>query len=203
MTKVNYLKFMENAKKVAKTVKGRPILKGVEHREDGTLTVTDSHRLYRAYNVNAPKNTIIHAETGEVLDLGNYPNTDNLITSDEPIATIDFSDLKAIIKKLKAIQSVGVANGLKKDSTIVTIENGVISLDTENPDDIQASISYTSTNEMKIYLSLQYFIEIFEFFESMNCDQLTLQYYSPYKPLKFISKHNDNLVAILLGVRKA
>src|SRR5690625_353191 len=114
--KINYKQFTKHAEKVAKAVsEQRPILKGIHHDDKGTITVTDSHRLYQAKNVNAPKNAVLCAISGDELD-GTYPNTDRLIPNiDDADSVLVIDDVKQTLAVLKAMLAAGRAGGGKKD----------------------------------------------------------------------------------------
>src|SRR5690625_5012844 len=124
--KVNYKKFSKHAEKMIKAakLKSRPVLNGINHDKDGNLTVTDSHRLYHATNVNAPKDVILHAITGEEIDAGTYPDTERLIPlKDDASHVITFNDIKTFIKLMKSMQQAGMIDGAKKNEVHSSLIN--------------------------------------------------------------------------------
>lgn len=203
--KLNYLKFMENAKKMVKNVTTRPVLKGVHHDNDGNLTVTDSHRLYHVKNMNAPKDVVIHAETGDDItgEHGAYPNVNNLVKMhehDEPLAQIMLNELRDVARKLKAMQQLAVAEGLKKDDVRVTINH--TSLDLDNVETVSASLKLTSVGESeKVTFKLQYIIELVEFFDDMKMNDLVINIFDTHKPIRVTSSTSENILAIVMPIR--
>src|SRR5690625_4135626 len=78
MTK-EYKTFMRHAKRVTNSnaAESRQVLKGVKHFEDGSLAVTDSHRLYLIKDIHDKGDTIITPD-GKKIE-GNYPEIQRLI----------------------------------------------------------------------------------------------------------------------------
>ena len=213
-TKVNYRKFTKHAEKVAKGkhLSARPILQGIHHDEDGNLAVTDSHRLYYAKNVNAPRNVILHAVTGEEIDLGNYPDVSRIIPDIESaIDVLTITDAKQAVAVLKAMQAAGVATGTKKDEVRLDISTG--------EGDGTASLSLCSdavTFDYEVInagtpscasprLSVAYMLEAIDMMSDMGAKSLDVRLYGTNRPI-LITESGDmdaTLSAVILPLRRS
>lgn len=70
---------MKHAKKFVSTLASRPILQGVFHAPDGSLAMTDSHRLLRVENAHDRAEPIVlNAKTNAPID-GVYPDISRVI----------------------------------------------------------------------------------------------------------------------------
>lgn len=210
--RVNYKNFMKHAEKVTKGVgASRPILEGVEHKDDGTLTVTDSHRLYRAYNVNAPSNAVINPTTGEEIDAGTYPDTDRIIPDfNNAGRTYGVRDHKTVIATLKAMKQVAVAEGIKYENARIKIRNGHMEL-AMDASKLNIEVSYpllpfNGTEEIEVLVSLKYMLETFEMFQDIATKQFTGYTYidltHKHKPIGLRLEGCEDLTAIILPCRE-
>lgn len=203
--KVNYKVFMKHAEKVAKGVsEARPILRGVEHRDDGTLTITDSYRLYRAYNVNAPRGVVIDAITGEEID-GNYPQTDRLIPSaDDAAARLAASDIKALIGVLKAAENAARAVGINKKNVHLELRENRLHLADVEEFGLSFEFSLEGDNErLQPIFRLSFLVEAAEMFADMGAKRIALHLYDTNRPILLTSDDQPNVVALILPVRRA
>src|SRR5699024_3727547 len=124
---INYKKFMKHAEILVKGTKhlgSRPILEGVWHSEKGDkLAVTDSHYGYFAKNANAPKDTVIHAVTGEKIE-GKYPDFERLLRSvHDSEQTLVIESVTRLIEVIQAMQ-YSVSKGVRRRETQLKLENG-------------------------------------------------------------------------------
>lgn len=209
--KVNYRKFTKHAEKVAKGkhLTSRPILQGIHHDEDGNLTVTDSHRLYYAKNVNAPRNVTLHAVTGEELDLGTYPDATRIIPDISSARdTLTIPDAKQAVAVLKAMQAAGVASGIKKDEVRLDITPGEhassLSLCSEAVTFEYEVTSATRSAEARPCLSVAYMLEAIDMMADLGATSLDVHLYSSERPI-FITVTGDkdaSLSAVILPIRR-
>lgn len=218
MLKINYKKFMKHAEKVAKAkhLTARPVLQGIHHDDKGTLTVTDSHRLLQVRNVNAPKNAVLHAVTGEPID-GNYPNVSRLIPNlgDEK-AAMELSGLKALIKLFKAYQTAATYSGAKKDDVGIRAKDSQLKMDIlrQGSSDYQlggAAMTYQADSisvegEIQASFNAGYFIEALEFMEDLGADSVEIHFHGNNRPFivypKIGGKLEEDALALILPVRE-
>lgn len=209
MTKLNYKKFSKHAEilvKESKHLGSRAILQGIHHNDIGTLTVTNSHYMYQARGINAPINTVTHAITGEVIDEGEYPNTDRLIpdlNNAEKITTLNLSELVHATKAMQYGHSLSVT----RREALFNIKNNKMKLVT-NVEDTQVDFSYDlQTNdfeEVEMRFNSQYLLNSLEMIADMLPHETVVKvyYYGKMRPFIITPDSTDDLQALILPVRE-
>ena len=208
MTKLTYLNFMKHAGKITKQkrLESRPALKNVNHK-DGNVVVTDSHRLYVAYDVYTGENTLINPNTGERSVEFNYPETSRLIPlEDDAEHIIKIPDADLLFKALKALDAADKANECGKVGICkVRIANGEATLMT---DDISKSnvkfestfdVENNSTNECELYFDIKYLLEASQMFKDDKVGSLEVRTYGRNRPITISC---ENGLALLLPIRR-
>lgn len=201
MLKVNYKVFSKHAEKVAKGVSGaRPVLKGINHDEHGTLTVTDSHRLYRAYNVNAPKNVILDAVTGEEMDnVGTYPDVDRLIPDAmDAVATFKAHDVSELLKTLKAMQAAGMVDGTKRKDVMAAIIGDKLTLESEIIAMTYQLKSDDNVNGIDALINTTFLIDAIDMLNDMKAQGVRVHYYGDVKPVLITPDNDDKTIDIIV-----
>ena len=210
---INYKIFLKHAEKVAKTAhESRPILKGIHHDDKGTVTVTDSHRLYQAYNLNAPKSAVLHAITGEdITENGAYPNVSRLVpeTDLEEGIRLTITDMKKFISLLKAMQTVAQAEGYKKDEALIKLTKNGITLYFQEDDKKErytfvckpdfTRILSEMDEEVETVIKTQMMIELAEFFKDIKVKEMNIFVKLHHQTL-YIRPENDEVKAIIAPV---
>src|SRR5690625_232569 len=101
MMNKEYKTFMTHAKRItrnsAKLYSDREVLQGVFHRENGSLVVTDSHRLYLIKDVYEGEEKLINPNNNMKIN-GNYPEINRLLPQNNP----EFSCTLNVDEYLKA-----------------------------------------------------------------------------------------------------
>lgn len=195
--KINYTTFLKHAHKVTKTApNSRPILQGVHHTEN-EIMATDAHRLYYAANVNAPKNTTLDKKGNELE--GTYPNVKNLLPQSSPEKTFMINDLDAFTQLLKAFQFASKLDEQKHACLI--LKNNHIQLDS-NSLVMEYPIAAHSTLAEPIYLQIDYVLEAAEFIKDMGAQSITFNLWSAARPITITTPSTDDLLALILPVRK-
>lgn len=198
---VNYKKFIKHAEKVAKTVpKSRPILKGVEHREDGTLTVTDSYRLYRAYNVNAPRNVVLDAVSGEELNGGSYPEVDRVIPDINSSRAVLKGNTPQILGIIKAMIQAGraEAEGKKKEDILAIVGDKKLSLMSEAGTTFSYPLEGGGGNGPEVCVRLVYLLEAIEMLHDMKFPYLSVHLYDKNQPIIVKPDRTSDIIALIL-----
>lgn len=201
--KINYKVFSKHAEKVAKGVgESRPILKGIHHDDKGTLTVTDSFRLYQAYNVNAPRDVVLDAVTGEEIDAGNYPEVGKLIpeptNATAQLSAENASELRGV---LKAMVQTAKALGYKGDGMHAIIEGDALKLCNENGVTFEYKFDGELIEDMRIKFRLQYFLDAIEMLDDMKAQGITIRFYGNQRPFTIMPKESSDVVALILPIR--
>lgn len=204
---IPYVTFLKHAQKVTKTASAsRPILKGVYHAPDGSLAVTDSHRLYFAKNAhsNAEPQTI-DPKTGAVID-GNYPEVSRLIPESSSAKYTVRLDVKQAIDAFKALLAVNKLDtdamypmttvGITDDGTVAFVaENHVLSARYE-----PAAAADGEGEEMTF--NTRYFADALALFKDVGATEVTMRYYGSLRPFTLTAGEDDELLALLLPIRK-
>lgn len=199
---VPYVKFMKHAAKVTKGVPAsRPILKGVLHDTDGSLIVTDSHRLYRTNNAYSTSEKIVQdAKTGEPIE-GNYPETKRLIPEDDGQFTVKVN-VKRSLDVLKAVKLLLKANDGDKFNTVRLVNEDDRLCILLGGDYDPAFMTYElgtidigKVEPIKMAVDGQYLLEAFDFYNDIDSQEITFSYYGDLRPFTLID--GDTTVLIL------
>lgn len=196
---------MKHANKITKTVSdARPVLKGVFHDSDGSMTVTNSYYLWRVENAHAyPKPIIIDPVTMAQID-GNYPETKRLIPS--------FSDAEAvgeigldkrtrdIIKALREAGRFEVDGVRKKESVNLKIHDGVITTMPNALIQAKTELMKFDKPDVKLYLNATYLLNTLEWLADELGESGTVPfcYYGETRPVLI---GLERAKAIILPVR--
>ena len=202
----SYTTFIKHAEKVTKSASsGRPILKGVCHNVEGSVVVTDSHRLYILENgFKTDVQTVIDPKTGATID-GNYPDTRRLLPyEDDAIVTLEI-DVASALAAVKAMFAGHKA--LNEHSRHITIEFAkgfdarpylrVGDVDSEFNANYRLSTEETLELE-KTSVQPQYLIDALSLFKDSGEATATLRLYGPARP---ITIKNHDVTALMLPVR--
>lgn len=208
--KINYKKFTKHAEKVAKAASSiRPILKGIHHDAEGNLSVTDSYRLYHAKNVNAPKDAVLCATSGEELE-GKYPDITRIIPKESDARhDIRIGDVKPFIKMIKAMQQAGMMSGDKKAEVLFEIVGDKFALYMDEACgvtfewELRGMIAeHSSGDDLGIRFSAQYFIEAIEMMDDMGANSVVMRMYGNTQPFTIVPETSDDVLALIMPVRK-
>lgn len=203
---IPYVKFMKHAEKVTKAASAsRPVLKGVHHAEDGSLAVTDSHRLYVAKNAHTnTAGDIIDPKTGGTIE-GNYPDVSRLLPyiSDAKytvkLSVKETSDAFAALLKINQIhdrKNLYVEAEVTDEASVLFSANNPIAQAHYKP------ISTVEGEGEPIVFNTQYFIDAISLFKDAGAEEVTFRYYGAFRPFTLTAGPNDELLALLLPIRK-
>jgi hypothetical protein len=197
--KVPYVSFMKHAQKITKNVdKSRPVLHGVNHKE-GTIIVTDSHRLYMATDAYEGATKLINPTTGAEID-GNYPDTSRLVPQPYDAKV---SALLHAVDPLKVIKLIETAGKIGKASDLIVFDltDGVLSLQTD--DKTHVDVKFTMGTDIKgdnfkMTANVKYVAEAFTFLKEAGLNEVQFNFYSNTRPFTFTA---GNLTVLILPVR--
>lgn len=210
---VSYNKFMKHAENVTKAAsETRPILKGVLHHQDGSLFVTDSHRLYKAQNVHSfIDERVINPSTGEQVE-GAYPNIFRLLPELPAPNVLHIEDLKYTIDGVKALQAAGlitIAGEKKTPKNRINIKlqangDGKLTLVMGNP--VISSVFFLGFSndfqgDFEMTFSSGYFLEALTLFKDTGYEQLEMHVFGKNRPFVITGMHDKDLVTLILPVR--
>ncbi|MGG3987442.1 hypothetical protein [Bacillus smithii] len=201
---LSYITFMKHAQKVTKTASsGRPILKGVYHAKDGSLIVTDSHRLYLAKNAHADASeSIIDPKTGEKID-GTYPDCSRLLpdkSNAEFIVSLPTKKtLDAFTTLLKANQVVGKGD---ERVSICERDNNRVVFTAKN---LVMEASYdagVATGKVgKLTFNTIFMADALKLFKDVGATDVEMRYYGELRPFTLSVGKNDELLVLIAPIR--
>lgn len=207
MKTVNYLTFMKHAKKVAKKAsKFRTALQHISHEEDGSVVVTDSHRLYRINNGHNEEKSFV--TTADGIRVSNpdfdYPQTDRLIQRFEDASHVFTVSTKEFFNTVKAIELANkVSEKTRNNELKMTVYKQGISLETDNKNfcvRYENGSTHEGDKEFDMYLSTQYMKEALHVIDDSKVDTLQVAIYNSH--MRPIQLFTENFTAIILPIKK-
>lgn len=203
---IPYVTFLKHAQKVAKTAPAsRAILKGVYHAPDGSIAVTDSHRLYFAKNahINAEPQTI-EPKTGAVID-GKYPDVSRLIPDPRDAKYSVRLDVKQSVDAFKALLATNkLGEDAKHPQTGVELsDDRAVTFIAENNVIKTEYVLPTRADRYgdKMTFNTQYFADALALFKDVGATEITMRYYGSMRPFTLTAGEDDELLALILPIR--
>lgn len=195
---VSYVKFLKHATKMTKAVsEARPILKGVCHYEDGSLAVTDSHRMYFAKNAHeSTKQDVKCPVTGNRIE-GNYPDVRKLLPSNEQFTVVlNVTETLTAIKAMLLSNKKALIKLSVRDHDLI-MEMSAWSLQvTYNSGGLNSKQNHS---ESKATLNGKYLLELFDFLKDLDLTSVELKYHGLNRP---ITIGTDDIIAVVLPIRE-
>lgn len=197
-----YKRFMRHAKnltdsEVAKA-STKQIIRGVKHYEDGSLAVTDSHRLYFVKDMHDKGDCVI-TPSGQKLE-GNYPEikrlfpeswTDSLVLDTRK--WLQAVELKVTAAKLAMKDNKEEVN---KNFPVIWEEDMLSYLDLN----IKAKTQIEDVAPGKIALNVFYLHHALQLFDIFKYGEFEVRYNGSYFPLVLLSR-DEKVQVVLLPIR--
>ncbi|MDT2864660.1 DNA polymerase III subunit beta [Vagococcus carniphilus] len=191
-------------KRAASNFESRPILKCVHYDEDGSIAVTDSHRLLVVKDFHNHEKEFNQDLTTMKLNDGVYPDVHRLIPEEfKTEITISLTVLIRIMKALGTNKEEFVTWKLSDEQ--ITFSNQSDAQMYGGPVQISANASVTG-EKFDISFSAKYVKECCEFFmdakERYAVDNVTIKMVSPLRPVVFSideSKHVYLVTPVRMG----
>lgn len=203
---IPYVTFLKHAQKVIKTAPAsHAILKGVYHAPDGSLAVTDSHRLYFAKKAHSnAKPLTIEPKTGAVID-GNYPDISRLLPDPRDAkytARLNVAEAVGAFKALLAANKLdktakypttiarifgGAEVEFYAKNAVVTCQYWVPAFEGEQDDDMT--------------FNTQYFADALAMFKDVGIPEITMRCYGAMRPFTLTAGRDEELLALILPIK--
>ena len=181
----------------------REAIQGVLHKEDGTLAVTDAHRLYVAYNTPGVRENAVKSVSGKVLDVV-FPEVSRLIP-DLDSAT---KTAQIIVKEFHhAVDHIYSVAKLVSNPPILGISLNKVSYTGSNTKDLMdtsLTAQYSVQLEIgdnELHVNAKYMLDALKMFKSEKEDEVTLYFFGKVRPFVLVNRSRD-LLALILPVRK-
>ncbi len=195
----DYKIFMRHAKKLTNSdaAKTRLVLKGVKHFVDGSLAVTDSHRLYLVEDIHDKGETLLTPD-GKKID-ERYPNIHRLIP-DRGVGNVTMTiNVNEMLKGTEIILTANTAAGV--DSPMYQEKN---ELRMDIPETIVAKYKlpedYALTEGFEIASNAKYWVDGLKLFKAFKYEEIKLEFHGRMRPFTMYSP-DDKLMVLILPVR--
>jgi len=200
---------MKHAVKFAGKSEARPILKGAYHSPDGSLIVTDSHRLVVIEEGHsAPEPVVLDVKTKAPIH-GNYPDTSRVIPV-EWRTTVTVCSSAAMLKEVigEWIQANKVAE-LMKDKhgpiAYMAIRSDRFLMGAKNDrseyqHELPAVIDQDSLGDTPVYYNASYMIDALNLIKDFKPNHVQIVFNNPLSP--FALKTDNGVTALLLPVKR-
>ncbi|NYV67602.1 hypothetical protein HYI36_20190 [Bacillus sp. Gen3] len=201
---IPYVTFMKHAEKVTKTASAsRPILKGVFHSDDGSLIVTDSHRIYFAKNAHTNgAESVIDPKTGANID-GNYPDCSRLIPDKSNVKYSVKVPVKESLDAFTALLKASQING--KGSELVFTEEaeyGTMKFSVDNsPMEASYNAGRVNGSFEKVTFNLTFIVDALKLLKDVGAIDTEIRFYGAFRPFTLTTGSDDEILALLLPIR--
>lgn len=198
-----YKKFMQHAKKVTNTgtTDARPILKGVKHFEDGSLAVTDSHRLYIAKDMHCKDDSVLSPD-GKQID-GDYPEISRLIPTEfKQSLTIGVDEMLRGVDIIYTANKVCNSDRHNMENAFMRWKDNQLSMDEQ---EILSTVyelpkAYQLTEVEALYSNSRYWVDALKLFKAFKYKEVALNITNAMRPFT-ITSQDDKLTALLMPIR--
>ncbi len=190
---------MRHAKKITSSaaIKDREVLKGVKHFEDGSLAVTDSHRLYLMQDVHDLGKSFHTAPAGKKIE-GTYPNVERLFPSNpDSSITVDINEL------FKGIDIIHVGAKIVNDDCCMNWNGNELSYYPLDGSLISATyeLPFEIPTEYTLSSNVKYWFEALQMFRSFRYPEVEINFHGKLRPFT-VSSLDGKLTALLLPIRR-
>src|SRR5699024_11033074 len=177
----------------SKAVKEREVLRGVLHHEDGSLIVTDSHRLYILRDAYEGKTININPNSNKELKVsGSYPDVSRLLPNYVPNFECEFN----VDEYFKAVDLITVAGKVHKEDPVMKYDGNKLTCRTGIPNIkhslVEASIEVSEAipDECTFVSNADYWIDALRVFKIFKYNKIKFEFYGAMNP--FLLKSLDD-----------
>lgn len=193
-----YKAFMTHAKKLTrKAPKDRTILKDVHHKEDGSLAVTDTHRLYVMKNGHEKKEEVIIDPIKNSEVEGNYPDIEKFF----PLTTTILNEKIDVEEWIKITELFKLTKRLRgnEDSIMILTENKLKDKSV-NPEEV-VNLIYDLEGtlpevDFRLASNAEYWNDALRMFKASRIQEVVLKIYDPKIP--FVLESEDGKIKALI-----
>lgn len=193
---ITYEIFMRHAEKVTKNAgtvnPTKPMLQGVFHHPDGSLLVTDSHRLYKADHLHDRTDEALLSPKGKTLN-GTFPEVNRLIPTNDPSWSLEI-DVREFLEATDILHHTGQT--VEKEVVIDFKENKLSFTSIE----VKASYSLSISFQERMSFRALYWLEAMKLFKAAKDERVRLNYYGRMRPITLVSE--GGLTVLILPVRR-
>jgi DNA polymerase III sliding clamp (beta) subunit (PCNA family) len=199
-----YADAIQVAKKFVSKSEIRPILTFVQHKDNGDICATDSHRMIIIKEVHGFKEEIMINPTTFEAAKGGYPDCAKVVPEDKNIKArilLDQQDLAKWLQMHRSMNQMNKVIGNSKSIISMNITGNV--LDFSILDDIKFQLKATEIEVKeahKIAYCCEYMRDALEAHVKMKSKQVEIKLFGSMSPFKI---EEDKVTAMVLPIRTA
>ncbi|RDW17027.1 hypothetical protein CWR48_15610 [Oceanobacillus arenosus] len=162
-------------------------LEGIHYHENGSIYVTDAHKLLVFHDAHQEEAHTVHYKTGKQMDI-KYPEVARLLDSDyQDSLTIQMKDINSYIDLIKVATNIDLVGDL-------ILKDGQFKLEIKYTNESFNLLIGETKSEFKVCLNILYFYHMLHFFKDAKVDEIIFSWSHPMRPLSFRSGNYEILV---------
>lgn len=195
MTSKDYKTFIRHASKVTKSpaIGERIVLTGVKHYENGSMAVTDSHRLYLANEMHNKGEALLSTTGKEMKD--QFPDVSRLIP-DQSEETIKLD----VDEMFKGVDIIMTGANAVNEEPVMSWKGDLLSFDSELLK-AKYELSFSLPVEDALHSNAKYWLEALQMFRAFRYKEVEFSFHGRFRPFTLTSL-DGKLMALLLPIRR-
>lgn len=193
---ITYEIFMRHAEKITKnaeTVKPtKTMLQGVFHHPDGSLLVTDLHRLYKADRLHNRMDGALLSAKGKTVN-GTFPEVNRLIPTNDPHWSMEIN----VGEFLEATDLLHHTGQTVEKNVVIDFKENKLSFTSI---EVKASYSLSVSFQEPMSFKALYWLEAMKLFKAAKEERVKLNCYGRMRPITIVGE--GGLTALILPVRR-
>lgn len=167
-------------------------IEGIHYHENGSIYVTDSHKVLAIHNAHQEESHTVHFKTGKQLDV-KYPDVVRLLDMDyRESVVIRMKDVKNYLALIKVASNIDEVGDL-------ILKDGFLKFEVRYFNESFKLLIGETDKEFNVTLNCLYFYYMLNFFKDAKVDEIVFSWNSRVRPLSFRSGDYE---IIILPVRR-
>lgn len=193
---VNYKRFITHAKRVTRSEHiSRPVLKGVNHFEDGSAVVTDAHRLYLVKDIHEKGPGVLDPYTNKKIEKS-YPDVFRLLPDN-----FSYNDVFNVDEFLLAADIIALMGRLENsDPTMRFEKNNLTYRGYSREVEATYELSKELPDEYTFHSNAQYWVDALKMFKAFGYTEVTFNFVSAVRPFTLVSP-DEKITVLMLPMR--
>jgi len=182
------------------------VLRGVKYEADGSVVVTDRHRLLRIADAHSfAEPFVADAKTGALIE-GTYPDTSRIIPSEAGTTDIMIigTDIKALLQGVKLAVGAAKLAGVPTKLITLQIVGGTYEIKAQyNDNSVDLRLrgeGVAAGEDLTVSCNAEYLLDAINVFVDAGTSKLTIDFYGKTHPIILRDKQNG-IEAVVLPYR--
>lgn len=190
---LTYETFMKHANKVIKTAsESKPELHGVYHHKDGSLVVTDAHRLYKVFGIEHDKEPgTIYTPKGKKINKP-YPDTNRLVQIPENSESFTFETKEM----LQAVDVITCAPTVLKETPFIRFKECEMMCQFNDND--RAFYKLPTKFKESFILNGQFLLDALKLLKAAKREEFSLLFTGRLRPIFLVA---DGITILIMPIR--